>query len=453
MPFELMKILKLNLRSLQVESQSRTTISPRENSNGNSSSAQMTKRQKLDNEPKLTNKIKLSTSPIVHSQGRFLSPEPKKSNYYSKKIKEIDPKLVRSPSSFVHTLGGTVVQKLLLEDYRPRREQFFMTADEIIELCEECTRMLQQHPTLLKLEVPLKIFGDTHGQWNDLMKLFASYGSPNHITGDISRYTYLFLGDYVDRGHFSLEIMCLLMALKLCYPNKFYFIRGNHETHNMNAEYGFHEEIRQRVAKGRASKNVIKAFDNMFDMMPLGALLENRILCVHGGIGKIQHLHQIESIQRPCTAPSVLEDLNSPQGKIIADLLWSDPAEDDSVTGFLDNPRGVSVTFGADVVKTFLKNNSLELLIRAHQAVKDGYEYFASGRCITVFSATKYCGVMDNAGAVLVVEDDYVIHPKSVLPSEGASSWKQAKSPPTPMRRQEAHLDESKLRRKLKFLI
>ncbi|GFH24722.1 serine/threonine-protein phosphatase [Haematococcus lacustris] len=230
----------------------------------------------------------------------------------------------------------------------PEDRRFFLSAADICELCDACTLIFREERTVLELHAPIKIFGDLHGQFGDLMRLFEEYGTPS-TAGDITYIDYLFLGDYVDRGSHSLETICLLLALKIEHPRSVHLIRGNHE------------------------------------------------------------IEQIASIPRPVT----MED----GGPVLMDLLWSDPTTNDGVQGVQPSPRGPGlVTFGPDRVKDFCKNNGLQMIVRAHECVMDGFERFAQGHLITLFSATNYCGTAGNAGAILVLGRDLVMVPKLIHP-------------------------------------
>eukprot|EP00955_Chlamydomonas_euryale_P113317 366209-Chlamydomonas_euryale.AAC.22 len=291
---------------------------------------------------------------------------------------------------------------------------------------------------------PIKIFGDLHGQFGDLMRLFEEYGTPS-TAGDITYIDYLFLGDYVDRGSHSLETICLLLALKIEHPRNVHLIRGNHEAHDINALFGFRLECLERLGDD-AGVWVWRRINELFNYLPLAATIENKILCMHGGIGRSIHkIDQISAIQRPVT----MEE----GGPVLMDLLWSDPTTNDAVTGVQPSPRGPGlVTFGPDRVKEFckelkgleerracegcvpslvlairvltsaafctfsLQNNGLQMIVRAHECVMDGFERFASGHLITLFSATNYCGTAGNAGAILVLGRDLVMVPKLIHP-------------------------------------
>ncbi|KAG9128990.1 hypothetical protein Leryth_014772 [Lithospermum erythrorhizon] len=296
----------------------------------------------------------------------------------------------------------------------PVRRQFFLDCNEIADLCESAERIFSSEPSVLQLKAPIKIFGDLHGQFGDLMRLFDEYGSPS-TAGDIAYIDYLFLGDYVDRGQHSLETITLLLALKVEYPNNVHLIRGNHEAADINALFGFRIECIERMGE-RDGIWTWHRINRLFNWLPLAALIEKKIICMHGGIGRsINHVQQIESIQRPITMEA---------GSIVLmDLLWSDPTENDSVEGLRPNARGPGlVTFGPDRVMEFCDNNDLQLIVRAHECVMDGFERFAQGHLITLFSATNYCGTANNAGAILVLGRDLVVVPKLIHPLPPALS-------------------------------
>ncbi|KAL2556731.1 Serine/threonine-protein phosphatase BSL1 [Forsythia ovata] len=290
----------------------------------------------------------------------------------------------------------------------PANRKFFLDSYEVGELCYASEQIFMHEPTVLQLKAPVKVFGDLHGQFGDLMRLFDEYGFPS-TAGDITYIDYLFLGDYVDRGQHSLETITLLLALKIEYPENFHLIRGNHEAADINALFGFRIECIERMGESDGIWAWTR-FNQMFNCLPLAALIEKKIICMHGGIGRSIHaVEQIEKLERPITMDA---------GSIVLmDLLWSDPTENDSVEGLRPNARGPGlVTFGPDRVTDFCKNNKLQLIIRAHECVMDGFERFAQGQLITLFSATNYCGTANNAGAILVVGRGLVVVPKLIHP-------------------------------------
>ncbi|PSR89821.1 Serine/threonine-protein like [Actinidia chinensis var. chinensis] len=343
---------------------------------------------------------------------------------------------------------NSVPKKVIAHLLKPRgwkppvRRQFFLDCNEIADLCDSAERIFSSEPSVLQLRAPIKIFGDLHGQFGDLMRLFDEYGSPS-TAGDIAYIDYLFLGDYVDRGQHSLETITLLLALKVEYTPNVHLIRGNHEAADINALFGFRIECIERMGE-RDGIWAWHRINRLFNWLPLAALIEKKIICMHGGIGRsINHVEQIENLQRPITMEA---------GSIVLmDLLWSDPTENDSVEGLRPNARGPGlVTFGPDRVMEFCNNNDLQLIVRAHECVMDGFERFAQGHLITLFSATNYCGTANNAGAILVLGRDLVVVPKLIHPLPPAISspetsperhiedtWMQelnANRPPTPTR-------------------
>ncbi|KAK7277697.1 hypothetical protein RJT34_22712 [Clitoria ternatea] len=290
----------------------------------------------------------------------------------------------------------------------PANRRFFLDSYEVGELCYAAEQIFMHEPTVLQLKAPVKVFGDLHGQFGDLMRLFDEYGFPS-TAGDITYIDYLFLGDYVDRGQHSLETITLLLALKIEYPENVHLIRGNHEAADINALFGFRIECIERMGENDGIWAWTR-FNQLFNYLPLAALIEKKIICMHGGIGRsINSVEQIEKLERPITMDA---------GSIILmDLLWSDPTENDSVEGLRPNARGPGlVTFGPDRVTEFCKKNKLQLIIRAHECVMDGFERFAQGQLITLFSATNYCGTANNAGAILVVGRGLVVVPKLIHP-------------------------------------
>ncbi|CAA0825502.1 Serine/threonine-protein phosphatase BSL1 [Striga hermonthica] len=358
----------------------------------------------------------------------------------------------RSPQGLHKKVISTLLRP---RNWRPPfNRKFFLDSYEVGELCYAAEQIFMQEPTVLQLKAPVKVFGDLHGQFGDLMRLFDEYGFPS-TAGDITYIDYLFLGDYVDRGQHSLETITLLLALKIEYPENVHLIRGNHEAADINALFGFRIECIERMGENDGIWAWTR-FNQLFNYLPLAALIEKKIICMHGGIGRsINSVEQIEKLERPITMDA---------GSIVLmDLLWSDPTENDSVEGLRPNARGPGlVTFGPDRVTDFCKRNKLQLIVRAHECVMDGFERFAQGQLITLFSATNYCGTANNAGAILVVGRGLVIVPKLIHPLPppiqspetspervNEETWMQElniQRPPTPTRgRPQPELDRNSL--------
>ncbi|KAI2968525.1 hypothetical protein CBS147323_4310 [Aspergillus niger] len=278
---------------------------------------------------------------------------------------------------------------------------------EIEYLCRTAREIFISQPILLDLEAPIKICGDVHGQYYDLLRLFEYGGFPPESN-------YLFLGDYVDRGKQSVECICLLLAYKIKYPENFFILRGNHECASINRIYGFYDECKRRY-----NVKLWKTFIDCFNCLPIAAIIDDKIFCTHGGLSPdLTSMDQIRRIMRPTDVSHacsmfflfiIFEELITDRGKIpdvglLCDLLWADPGR--NIVGWGENERGVSFTFGPDVVQRFTQKHDLDLVCRAHECVQDGYEFFAKRQLVTIFSAPNYCGEFDNAGAMLSIDED-----------------------------------------------
>ncbi|KAJ1812508.1 serine/threonine protein phosphatase Pzh1, partial [Coemansia sp. RSA 2598] len=215
---------------------------------------------------------------------------------------------------------------------------------EIVAVCQAAREVFLAQPALLQLSAPVKIVGDIHGQYTDLLRLFDKCGFPPSCN-------YLFLGDYVDRGKQSLETILLLMCFKIKFPDNFFLLRGNHECANVTRVYGFYDEC-----KRRCNVKVWKAFMNTFNALPVAAVVANKIFCVHGGLSPdLVSMDQIRQLARPCDVPD---------HGVLNDLLWSDPSE--SAADWEENERGVSYCFGKSVITDFLRRMDFDLICRAH---------------------------------------------------------------------------------------
>lgn len=277
----------------------------------------------------------------------------------------------------------TIIDTLLEARSRPPGKGVFLTDVQIKGLSTKSKEIFNQQPMLLELEAPIKICGDIHGQFYDLLRLFEYGGFPPEAN-------YLFLGDYVDRGRQSLETICLLLAYKIKFPENFFLLRGNHECASINRIYGFYDECKRRY-----NIKLWKTFTDCFNCLPVAAIIDEKIFCMHGGLSpELNNMDQIRKIIRPTDVPDT---------GLLCDLLWSDPEKE--ISGWGENDRGVSFTFGPDVVTSFLRKHDLDLICRAHQVVEDGYEFFAKRQLVTLFSAPNYCGEFDNAGAMMSVDD------------------------------------------------
>lgn len=290
-------------------------------------------------------------------------------------------------------VDGAIQQLLSVINQAPGTE-VTLPEELVTKIVRAARDIFLLQPMLLEISCPVNICGDTHGQYSDLLRLFEIGGFPPDSN-------YLFLGDYVDRAKQSIEVITLVMCYKIKYPENFFLLRGNHECASLNRIYGFYDECKRRY-----SVKLWRVFSDAFNCMPVAAVVDDKILCMHGGLSPdLDNLSQIFDIPRPTDVPD--------EG-LLCDLLWADP--DASVMGWGYNARGVSYTFGHDVIADFLGRHNLDLICRAHQVVEDGYEFQADRQLVTIFSAPNYCGEFDNAGAMLIVNRDLVCSFKILRP-------------------------------------
>lgn len=233
------------------------------------------------------------------------------------------------------------------------------------------------------------VCGDIHGQFYDLLNVFALNGLPSKDN------PYLFNGDFVDRGSFSVEVILTLFGFKLLYPDHFYMSRGNHESSTMNQMYGFEGEV-----KSKYSSKMAELFTEVYNVLPLAHCIEKKVMVMHGGLFskdgvKLDDVRAIDRNRQP------------PESGLMCDLLWSDPQPQ---SGRSPSKRGVGIMFGPDVTHSFCKENNLDYIIRSHEVKDDGYEVAHNGKCITVFSAPNYCDQMGNKGAFITM--DKTLKPK-----------------------------------------
>ena len=289
-----------------------------------------------------------------------------------------------------------IIEKLLSVRGNKPGKQVDLKEDEIKFLIDKSLPIIKEQKMLVELEAPLHVCGDIHGQYYDLLRIFEHCGYPGE-------YNYLFLGDYVDRGKQSLETVCLLLCYKIKYPEKVTLLRGNHESSVTNRIYGFYDECKRRY-----NIRLWKSFTELFNYLPVAALIDDKILCMHGGLSPdLKSIENIKDISRPTEIPD---------NGLLCDLLWSDP--DKEAVEYDENDRGVSVIFGEKVVTDFNKKNDLDLIIRAHQVVDDGYEFFANRQLITIFSAPNYCGEFDNSAGIMIIDDSLTCSLKVLRPVE-----------------------------------
>jgi serine/threonine-protein phosphatase 4 catalytic subunit len=258
---------------------------------------------------------------------------------------------------------------------------------EVKALCQKAMEILMEESNVQRVDSPVTICGDIHGQFYDLKELFK-------VGAECPDTNYLFLGDFVDRGFYSVETFLLLLALKVRYPDRITLIRGNHESRQITQVYGFYDECLRKYG----SVNVWRYCTEIFDYLSLSALIEDRILCVHGGLSpSINTLDQIRTLDRKQEVP---------HDGAMCDLLWSDP--EDGSEGWGLSPRGAGYLFGGNVVDQFNYTNKLDLICRAHQLVMEGYKYMFNKKLVTVWSAPNYCYRCGNVAAILELDEHRV---------------------------------------------
>ena len=252
-------------------------------------------------------------------------------------------------------------------------------------LCEKAKEIFIEESNVQNVSAPVIICGDIHGQIYDLLELFKK-------GGDMPNSRYIFMGDYVDRGYNGVEVLELLLALKIKYPEHITLLRGNHESRQICFAYGFYEEITRKYGNA----NAWEYFTDLFDYLPLAALVEGKIFCVHGGLSPhISTVDQIRLINRK---------MEIPREGVFCDLMWSDP---DDIETWIISCRGAGWIYGWKVVDEFTHINGLELICRAHQLVMEGFKYwFEKKNLCTVWSAPNYCYRCGNKASILKISSD-----------------------------------------------
>lgn len=267
----------------------------------------------------------------------------------------------------------------------------------VVAVAEAAQKILEKMPIVLDLTTPYYIIGDIHGNIFDLIRILIHVRLP-------PKTRLLFLGDYVDRGEYSVEVITLLFSLLVCFPDNIVLLRGNHEFEAINSVYGFSAEINSNMPDMGVYETCIFAFQ----YMPLVAILNGKIFCVHGGISPhLRELDHIRKIKRPL--PSYDTDY-------VSDLVWSDPCYD--MKAFEESTRGLGVHFGAKALDDFLKTMNVEVLIRAHQCIQSGISTFSDEKLYTVFSCSNYAESRGNRCGLLFINTSSQIQMFSLPPIE-----------------------------------
>ena len=252
-------------------------------------------------------------------------------------------------------------------------------------VCEKVKEILIEESNVQPVSSPVTVCGDIHGQFYDLLELFRQ-------GGELPSTNYIFIGDFVDRGYNSVETFELLLCFKLKYPGNITLLRGNHESRQITLVYGFFDEIVRKYGNA----NPWKYCTDVFDYLGLAAIIEGRILCIHGGLSPdIKTMDHIRTIDRK---------IEIPHDGPFSDLMWSDPED---IETWQMSPRGAGWLFGSKVTKEFNYLNGLDLICRAHQLVQEGYKFwFPEESLVTVWSAPNYCYRCGNVAAILSLDED-----------------------------------------------
>lgn len=267
------------------------------------------------------------------------------------------------------------------------KEAKLLTEKEVRVVCAKAKEIMLKESNVEPVSSPVTVAGDVHGQFYDVLELFKK-------GGPLPNTRYIFIGDFVDRGAHSVETMSLLLLYKVKYPKDIYLLRGNHETRVITQAYGFWDEIKKKYG----NTNCWTYFVDMFDYLPIGAIVDGQVLCIHGGCSPdIQTIDQMRMIDRRQEPPS--------EGPF-ADILWSDP--NDSQEGWVVNSRGAGWLFGARVAREFNQLNGLSLIARAHQLVQEGYKFSFSpeNSLVTVWSAPNYTYTCGNLASIMKLKED-----------------------------------------------
>jgi protein phosphatase len=249
---------------------------------------------------------------------------------------------------------------------------------------DEALEAFRGNPAVINVANPVAIVGDLHGNFHDLIRIFA-------LVRDPLQHRFLFLGDYVDRGQYSFDVLLLLIAFALKFPENCFLIRGNHEFRQVNSEYGFLAEMFERFG----DDVLWQRCQTVFGYLPLAAIVGGAIFCVHGGIGpNVVSVAAVQSRALPIDDDS--------DDRMVAELVWSDPTA--NTAGYVESRRGKGVQFGEGALRKFLDDSKISCLMRGHEWGMQGVREFPKGMCVTVFSSSDYCGRGNCGGFVTINE-------------------------------------------------
>ena len=296
-------------------------------------------------------------------------------------------------------IDKTFLNEIIKDPYKISELKFHY----ISQILREAEEIFKEEKLLLEFNLDdskseIYIIGDIHGNLDTLLRLIdiISKKNPEYV---------IFLGDIVDRGIKQLECLTLILALKIRYPNKYYLLKGNHETLEMNQEYGFFQDFTSKF-------NDQKKFDEIlavYNALPFCALINKSILCLHGGIPEdIDILRKLRDL-KPKEIALVFKSIEIS----LMQIMWNDPKS--GLKGFSESFRGPGIKFfGEDVFNDFMKKNKLKYLIRSHELFPEGYRWFFKKRLLSIFSSANYRGkIAPNPASYAIIKNNLVI-PKLV---------------------------------------
>ena len=270
------------------------------------------------------------------------------------------------------------------------RKGELLSISEFDKVFIKAKEILDKRDNIAILDSPITICGCINAHFEELKDIFR-------ICGDVSKTQYLFLGDYVGKGFNSLSAFMLLILYLIKYPNNLTLLRGNHDSYIMSSMYGLHLECSNKYTSNNESDHIFKKINELFNLLQLAAVVDNKIFCIHGGLSpEFKKIEEINKIDRK-------KDI--PREGIITDLIWSDPSEE--IMEYSPSQKGAGQYYGETAVNDFIKeNNNIEIIIRSHELVDEGYKYQFNNKLLTIFSAPAYVGCLDNIGMVLKIDEN-----------------------------------------------
>uniref|UniRef100_A0A8D0EN06 Serine/threonine-protein phosphatase n=1 Tax=Strix occidentalis caurina TaxID=311401 RepID=A0A8D0EN06_STROC len=285
------------------------------------------------------------------------------------------------------------------------RNEQLLHARYVLQLLCETRRVLKEMPNITHLSTSyskeITVCGDLHGNLDDLLLIFYKNGLPSEQN------PYVFNGDFVDRGKNSMEILIILFAFLLIYPNDLHLNRGNHEDYIMNLRYGFTKEVSKKYKDH--GKLILCLLRDVFSWLPLATIIDSKVLILHGGISDTTDLDFLNALERSKFIQNLGNEENTSSTFCylqILDILWSDPRSQNGCTP--NKSRGGGCYFGPDVTAKLFERYNLKMLIRSHEFKPEGYEISHDGKVITIFSASNYYEEGSNRGAYIKLNPELI---------------------------------------------